>query len=285
MLNSMHKAFAITWIFCFFFCFTEEKLYLDFEDNSLSELYNSLDTVAMNEIIEASIQGLETYVYSDIILNPPNDTYFPKVNITQELLNINISEGRPFYDFYRDYRKALNKIKDKNLLIFPVTINLGNEIHISQYQICLPFSLRMDYDENKEIKIFIKEYSDCSKYYSESERAWIKGHENIFLDKINGEDAFEFIQNFGKEFYDTKNSHARFSYILRKIHIIPLYLVPFEIEEFSNFTFTFGNDDDTLKIDYHLMKPNTVFNEEESELVDKEEFNDFFQSENEKEKG
>ena len=195
-MNSTHKTFTKLLAFCLLFCFAHGKIFLTFDNDSLSELYENLSSKAMNEIIDASIQALEAYVYSDIILNPPNDTLYPKVNITKELLNITTSEDRAFYDFYRDYKKTLNKIKDKNLMILPDTINLGEEIHISQYQICLPFSLRMDYDENKEIRIFIKEYPDCSNYYNESERNWIKKHENIFLDKINGEDAFEFIQNF-----------------------------------------------------------------------------------------
>ena len=57
----------------------------------------------------------------------------------------------------------------------------------------------MDYQNDDEIKLYIKEYPECSKFYDEEKRKEIKAVENISLDEINGEDAFDFLQNFGNE--------------------------------------------------------------------------------------
>ena len=147
---------------------------------SLDELYKNFEANKMSEIILASIEGMKTYVYSDIILSPPDETYYPKINITEELMNINTSIDKPFYEFYREYRKALNKIRDINLLVLPEKINLENNIiDFSKYSVCLPFKFRMDYDEYNETKIFIKDFPYCSVNYDKNIKNFIINHENV----------------------------------------------------------------------------------------------------------
>ena len=117
---------------------------------------------------EKDILKLDYY----IIKNPPSEDYYPKLNIIEELNKIDTSNSRPFYDFYREYRKTMNLIKDINLLILGEEFT-GSEIIIqfSLYSVCLPFKFEMDYDKNQEVKLFISEFSNCIGFYCQSNKA------------------------------------------------------------------------------------------------------------------
>ena len=239
-----------------------QNAYSSLDAISLDELYQNFEANKISEIILASIEGMKTYVYSDIILSPPDETYYPKINITEELMNINTLTDRPFYEFYREYRKALNKIKDINLLVLPEKINLENNIiDFSKYSACLPFKFRMDYDDYNETKIFIKDFPYCSNYYDKNIKDFILNHENVSLVSINGINPFDFIQNFGKDFYDTKNPHARFTMMLRNIHCFFLNMIPLNADELSGINFSFGGShDEKLIWDYYVIKTENLFN-------------------------
>ena len=276
-------------VFSLLFCYQNELVSLNNGEQTLEELYKNYDKHYMEELINLSKEGLKTYVYSDIIQNPPQneDNYYPKLNIDSELSNINILNERPFYDFYRDYKKALNKIKDINLLVLPETIDInGNKIDFSKYAACLPFYLRMDHDENNETKIYIKEYTVCSGFYEQNVKDFIKNHENVPLIEINSMDVFEFIHNFGKDFYDTRNPHARFNLILRNFHSFYLNMIPFNVDEISDLNFTFGyNETENLCLSYYIIKPDNLFDEKESKEINKDEFDEFFKKEMNNSKG
>ena len=257
-----------------------EHKYSSVTEISLDKLYENFSSYRMSEIIQASIELMKIYVYSDIIQNPPNENYYPKINITEELIKINTSEDRPFYDFYREYKKTLNKLKDINLILSPEKVPLlNNTINFTQYIACLPFQLRMDYDENNEIKIFIKDFPYCREKYNKSIQNFIIRHENDSLVSINNQDPFEFIQNFGKEFYDTKNPHARFSFMLRNIHLFFLFLIPLNKEELSMINFSFGeNEEDNINLDYYIFKDNDIF--DKNEMKNRQGFGNFFEINN-----
>ena len=258
-----------------------QNAYSSLDAISLDELYQNFEANKISEIILASIEGMKTYVYSDIILSPPDETYYPKINITEELMNINTLTDRPFYEFYREYRKALNKIKDINLLVLPEKINLENNIiDFSKYSACLPFKFRMDYDDYNETKIFIKDFPYCSNYYDKNIKDFILNHENVSLVSINGINPFDFIQNFGKDFYDTKNPHARFTMMLRNIHCFFLNMIPLNADELSGINFSFGgSDEEKLILDYYVIKTENLFNKNENSLVDLKKFENFFNAE------
>ena len=79
---------------------------------------------------------------------------------------IETNVNRPFYEFYRDFKKALAVVGDENFDILggdiPLNTSLDETIHFGDYHICLPFQLYIDYNDSQEAKIFIKEYPDCS---------------------------------------------------------------------------------------------------------------------------
>ena len=247
--------------------------------NSIEELNENVNSTYMKKVILDLENIMDAYVYSDISQSPPNSDYFLKVNIKQELSNIETSKDRPFYDFYRDIRIALNKLRDFRLDIIGKDISFGKDvIQFSKYALCLPFKLYMDYNQEKQVKIFIDEYPECSTYYDDDILDFIRSHKNISLEKIGGKDAFEYIQNFGNELYEVKNPHAHFSFYIRNFHFFYLNRIPLSQTEIdSNITFSFADKPLTLK--YHLIKPENIFDEYYKSIINKEEFDFYFSQE------
>ena len=268
--------------FSLLFCIDNKinKIYSSLTSISLEELYKTFYNDKMRNIISSSIEGMKTYVYSDIILSPPEVNYYPKFNTTEELTKIDVSRDRPFYEFYRDYKRTLNGIKDINLIVLAEQIYSSTIIDFSKYSVCLPFQFRLDYDENNEIKLFISEFPECSAFYDISVHNFIKNNVNHTLISINDFDPFEFIQNFGKDFYDTKNPHARFSLMLRNIHCFFLNMIPLKEEELSGLQLNWGESEhDKLILDFHVVKPENLFDDNELGLLDLKEFDMFFKQE------
>ena len=233
------------------------------------ELEEKVNSTYMKEVISELDSIMDAYIYSDISKNPPMQDYHIKVNIKEELAKIETSQERSFYEFYRDVRKTLNKLRDYHLNIIGKDISFGKDIiNFSKYALCLPFKLNLDYKENKEVKIYIKEYPECSSYYEKDVLDFIKSHENISLDKIEGIDSFEYIQQFGKDFYEIKNPHAHFSYFIRNFHFFYLKTIPLTQKEIDSINLVF-NDNKQLALNYHIIKPENIFNENEKILINK----------------
>ena len=253
------------------------------DPNSIEELNAKVNSTYMNNVISNLKSVMDAYVYLDISKNPPDQEYYIPVNILDELGKIEISNERPFYDFYRDIRRALNKMRDYHLDIVGTDISFGKEIiKFSQYSLCLPFKLHLDYEKNKEVKIYIDEYKECSSYYEKETLDFIKSHLNISLDKIEEKDAFEYIQKFGNEFYEIKNPHAHFSFYIRNFHNFYLNKIPLLQNEIDSITFSFS-DGKELKLKYHIIKPANVFDENEKKLINIKEFDKYFSNYNKNE--
>ena len=244
--------------------------------NSIEELNENVNSTYMKDVISDLEKVMDAYVYSDISQSPPNTDYFLKVNIQEELSKIETYKDRPFYDFYRDIRKALNKLRDIHLDIIGKDISFGkNLIRFSQYALCLPFKLLMDYNSENQIKIFIDEYPECSSYYDEDILEFIRNNKNISLEKIQNIDAFEYIQKLGNEFYEVKNPHAHFSFYIKNFHFFYLNRIPLLQDEIdSNIIFSFK--DKILPLRYHIIKPDNLFDENEKNIINKEEFDIYF---------
>ena len=84
---------------------------------------------------------------------------------------------------------------------------------------------------------------------------FIKDHEKIPVEKINGTDPFEFVQNFLNDFYRPKNPDSYFNVKIRFFHDQFLTFTPFSIEELNYISFQFS-DDKTLVTKYHIIKEN-----------------------------
>ena len=199
----------------------EPKSILEDANDPIPELYENVNSTYMKDVIGDLKELIDSYVFSDILKNPPSPYNDIKVNILAEFDKIVTDGDRPFYEFYRDIKKLLSYSRDSSLNIRSEKIPLKNSnelINFDDYIFCLPFQFYLDYEEGKEVKMYIKEYTNCSKYYTEEIKKEIKNHEKIVLDKINNIDAFEYIQKFGEEFYKFKNPDSYFSFIINNIH-------------------------------------------------------------------
>ena len=172
----------------------------------------------MKEVIQNLITLVDSFVFSDILKNPPKPYNEDKVNIISELEKLIDNKNKPFYEFYRDIKLTLSKTRDANLDILGEQVPLSKGIYnFEDYRMCLPFRFYLDYNDKKEAKIYIKEYEFCSKYYDKTVIETINKYKNISLEKINDTDAFEYIHNFSQEFYNLKNRDNQFFIMMDSI--------------------------------------------------------------------
>ena len=73
---------------------------------------------------------------------------------------------------------------------------------------------------------------------------------NCVISLINDKDPFDFIQSFGKEFYDFKNKHAWFTTVLKYSSGFPLYFLPLNETELI-IKVTLSNDNE-MSIPYFI---------------------------------
>ena len=95
------------------------------------------------------------------------------------------------------------------------------------------------------------------------------------MDKINNFDAFTYIQKFGNDFYGVKNFHAQFSYYIKNSHFFYSNKIPLSQQDIDSITFSFENNN-SLTIKYHIIKPENLFNENEKSVINKDEFDIYF---------
>jgi hypothetical protein len=125
---------------------------------------------------------------------------------------------------------------------------------------CIPFSFIIDKDgDDNKIKVYIKYNEDCAIYYSDDikDYIWKKMENKIALKLINGKDPFEYIQNWGRNFFTTKSPHGHFSFVKKYIHSFYFLIYPFTPQEL-NVKLEFESKDDKedfLILDYYILVP------------------------------
>ena len=206
----------------------------------LEDLYIPINVTYMKDLISNLTSIIEGYVYLDIAKNPPNLLH-KKIDLKEELINkINISNERPFYEFYRDIKRVLSTVRDINLMPKPLINNF------SKYMACLPFSFYIEADEENDYQLYMKKNYKCPFNYTNSTI-------NDFIDDaiynkrkislINNINPFDFIQNFGKDFLKIKNEHSYFTLIMKYISNFPLYIFPLNEDEL-NLTINLSNKEE-----------------------------------------
>ena len=139
------------------------------------ELYEEVRPEYMKNVINDLLELLESYVFSDVIQNPPEPYQDYKFDYKTAFNQIDTDEERPFYDFFRDIRQTLSYFRDAFLDIIAGEVPLSSrKVNLNDYNYCLPFSFYLDNKTDDEIKVYIKEYPDCSKYYSQDIKDYIK---------------------------------------------------------------------------------------------------------------
>lgn len=194
----------------------------------------------------------EVYAFYEISKNPPN--FDNKVDIKKELKKIK-TEKRPFYEFYQDLLKVISRLRDGHTrLLFRNSILFKQRIAFYN-----PISLEIKNNSKNETKVYGKLYlndtymKSFKKYTNKNEiKDVIINNSNVAIKRINGKNPFEYIDNFGKEFFDIRNIHGAFTYRFNSINKLPLAFLPLYYENLTNFTVEYENNQ-SFVTDYILM--------------------------------
>ena len=203
------------------------------------------------------------YVYTDIANDPPNEEYYGTVNLTSELEAIE-TKNRKYYDFYRDIKRVINKLRDLHFLF--KAKNCSEKINqINNIYMCMPFSLNVRGNSSDNAEMFIEKLEKCSVFYNVRDKEFIAKHLNSSLKKINGISPFDFIQNFSKGLLSIKSKHGTFNLMLHYFNFFNIYLIPLNKTESSNIKFTF-DDNQNITLNYTVVYVNNNNNEEKNSL-------------------
>ena len=211
------------------------------------------------------------YVYTEIKKNPPNPEYFGAADLIADLDNIK-TKNRKYYDFYRDLRKIIGKMRDLHLSMAALYSPNGYDLSLMDF--CLPFSFYIKGENSKDAKIYIKKFK-CFDFYNDNEKEFIEEHLGKYITKINNTDPFAYIQNINREFTACYNNHSTFSLNLVTSHYYKIYSDPLTNEELSNIKFEF-EDGKSITLDYYF------YYENEHSKNTTTEFKNFLKKENSK---
>ena len=175
-----------------------------------------------NSVIDHLKQILNYYVYIDLFKNPPQPSfdpnYFPKMDTFAKLEEIRseISDETYYYDFFRKIRFVIDNYRDAHL-------SYGFNGFTTKYQFLCPIKLTTIKDEGGNIYMTGEiAYNDESYFVNGTEVLnTIKANLGNPISKINGKSPFEFIQNFGGDFFKLKNKQANYAFQTHQ------YLSPF----------------------------------------------------------
>ena len=229
--------------------------------NYIYSLYEDLTESYITYVLSNLVSIIENYVYLDIAQNPQifkttHSTHSP-VDLIDSFNNVK-KENRKYYEFYREIRQILGSVRDLHFNIYS-RISPNYKI-LEGVSACIPFSFIIDKDSHdNEIKVYIKYNEDCAIYYSDDIKDYVrkKMEAKTALKLINGKDPFEYIQNWGRNFFTTKSPHGHFSFIKRYIQSFYFTLYPFTPEEL-NIKLEFeskDNKEDFLILDYYVLVP------------------------------
>ena len=202
------------------------NLTVKYYSNPFEDLYEPIDEEYANKVIYNLASIIKNnYIYQDIAKNPPepngtiNYTH-PPIDIVESINNINTS-NRTFYEFYQDIKTIIGAPRDLHFNIMGFTTPKG--VKFNKITACLPFSYYVEKDENEIPKIYIKYFQDCAIYFDEKVKKSVEeiANKKIPLVTINGENPFDYIQNWGKNYRDTKSPHALFFFYIsdKPVHL------------------------------------------------------------------
>ena len=229
-------------------------LFISIESNDLESFYTPINSTYMKNIISNITSIIEGYAYLDISKNPPNSLH-EKIDLIKELNDINTATERPFYEFYRDIRRVVGKLKDVHLM------PSSSFASFDQYMACFPIYFYINLDDKNEYQLYMKNNSFCRFKYTDNQdiNTFINDaiNDKIEISSINGEDPFNFIQNFGKEFISLKNDHSHFTASIQIISLFNLYLFPFNESELSlNIELSNGQKQNISYYVFQMTQPN-----------------------------
>ena len=226
--------------------------------NYIYDLEIGLTEEYITNVISNLTSIINAYVFLDIAQNPKifktsHSTHSP-IDLIDTLEKVK-KENRNFYEFYREIREILGTVRDMHFNIYSSGLPNGEIFYASA---CIPFSFIVDKDNNdNKIKVYIKYFENCARFYNDNIKNYIKEkmESKTALKLINGQDPFEYIQNWGWKYLGTKSPHGQFSQVKHTIHVFDLNFYPFTPEELKvKYEFESNDDkEDFIILDYFIL--------------------------------
>ncbi|EKE38469.1 hypothetical protein ENU1_164970 [Entamoeba nuttalli P19] len=189
--------------------------YKETQEDTVDSAFECINTFKTTEkenvdIITGLKEFLESYVYKDILKNPPqpsfSDHYYEKVDIDSELNKIN-TKTTQMYDFYSEIYKLLVLTRDSHLS-FTIDEDINTaKLELTYFYYFLPFVINIERDK-KMYLIPITEIGGFKIKYQQE----LVYNMNQEVKTINGKDPFTIIREFGKKYIGLKCPHAQFTH-------------------------------------------------------------------------
>ena len=213
------------------------------------------------------------YAFYDIAKNPPQpfENYHSIVDIEKRFKEIKIDDISK-YEFYRRIASSLSDLKDSHIrLLFN-----DNVTDFSEFELTGPFESfdiepYEDEDGNEVPRIFINCLDDSilEEYFENGitlQRICDEYSDSIPVQSINGQDPFDYVANFGGDFFATKNVHGTFSFKIGGNNAISLIdcLFDFNDEESKNLKVVF-EDGEEIETQYVFSSGKYIYDDDESD--------------------
>ena len=260
--------------------------------NYIYDLYEDLSESYITNVISNLTSIINAYVFLDVAQNPnifkKNHNSHSPIDLIDTLKKVKI-ENRKYYEFYREIREILGSVRDMHFNI--ISLRSPNGKIFYQVSACIPFSFIVDKDNfDNKIKVYIKYLENCGKFYNDNIKNYIinKMETKTALKLINGQDPFEYIQNWGWKYGGTKSPHGQFTNAKLTIPAFYLHYYPLTPEELKvKYEFESNDDkEDFIILDYYILAPNfgqfqKLYDYEQNLLssFDQNKFSEFFEKE------
>ena len=234
----------------------------------------SLDTDEYQEILDNLIKLFKnSYAFYDIAKNPPQpyEDYHSIVDIEQRLKEIDINDISK-YEFYRRIASALSDLKDSHIrILFNDNVTDFGEFYLTSPFESFDIKPYEDEEGNEEPKIFISCLDDSilEDYFDDGvnlRRICDEYSDIIPIKTINGIDPFEYVANFGGDFFATKNPHGTFSYKIGGDNSFSLLDCLFDFtDEESQILKVVFDDDEEIETRYVFSSEKYIYEDDSDE--------------------
>ena len=218
------------------------------------EIFNFLNGIDVSEETLTSLKNVladtfkNIYAFNEIAKNPPqpdfDNAYYKPVDIQERMKNVN-TKNTNFYTVFQELRKIIAELGDAH-----IDLNIANLGEI-KYSYPITFVFRKVNDKPKVFAIpKLNQLGDLFFKFEDIQTIGPIIEKNILnptpIESINGEDPFEYIFNFGMEYYKAKSPHT--TYIFHYSHSLGegynFKDYPFSEDDLTSLTIVYENKDE-----------------------------------------
>lgn len=190
------------------------------------------------------------YAFYETSKNPTSyNKYQNKVDIKEEFKKIKLrNKNRSFYNFYQDISRLFGKLNDGHTHITFMDICNSKKFldRSNPSEIISPIDLYINVSSDGNPKMFGKPHKNQTiyRYFLNNETVLkvINENLNVPIKAINDKDPFDYIENFGSEYFSLRNPHGTFTLSFNLFNKASLTLVPLSVKNLTNFTVVYEND-------------------------------------------